>query len=60
MNTASGFIISLLVGHFVFPAFGFHVTPAQNFWIVCIFTVTSILRSYAWRRAFNWYHHRSS
>lgn len=58
LNTATGFCISYLLGLFIFPLFGFPVTPAQNFWIVLIYTVVSIVRSYIWRRTFNWWHHR--
>ncbi len=53
LNTASGFIISYLMGMLVYPLFGFSVTMAQNFWIVVIFTVVSVIRSYVWRRLFN-------
>lgn len=57
LNTASGFVISFIVGLVAFPLYGFQPTLAQNFGLVTIFTVTSIIRSYAWRRAFNWYQH---
>lgn len=55
-NTASGAVVSYCLGLIVYPAFGFAVTPAQNVTITAIFTVASILRSYAWRRAFNKLH----
>lgn len=58
LNTATGFCISYLLGLFVFPLFGFKVTLSQNFWIVLIYTVVSIVRSYIWRRTFNWWQHR--
>lgn len=57
-NIASGFIISFsvwtfLVGPLV-AADVFHPTSAHDaFLITCIFTVTSWLRSYVWRRFFN-------
>ena len=54
LNTASGFIVSLLVWQWVVaPAFGLPVDWVMNFWITGIFTVVSILRSYLWRRFFN-------
>lgn len=56
-NTASGAALSYCLGLVVYPAFGFAVTAAQNLTITAIFTVASVLRSYAWRRAFNAYHH---
>jgi SNF family Na+-dependent transporter len=52
-NTASGFLVSLAAAHAVFPAFGCHITTAQNIGITLIFTVLSIARSYVWRRIFN-------
>lgn len=53
INVAFGFVISLTVGHFVFPSFGWNITPATNVQITLIFTVTSILRQYIVRRWFN-------
>lgn len=50
-NTASGFILSYLLWVFVVaPAWKLDVTPADNFWITCIFTVLSLVRGYVWRR----------
>jgi len=59
LNTASGFCISYITGLIVFPAFGFHVSAAQNSWIVGIFTVISVARNYVWRRTFNWMQHHA-
>ena len=56
LNTASGFIISMGVDPIVFPVFGFHPTFAENFSVVAVYTVVSIVRSYYWRRLFNWLH----
>ena len=59
-NTASGFVVSYLVGLVVYPMLGWHISQLQNAQVVGVFTVISIVRSYAWRRAFNWWqHHRS-
>lgn len=55
LNTASGFVISYLATFIVYPMFGAHFSAEQNFWIVTIFTVISVVRSYFWRRIFN--HH---
>lgn len=52
-NIATGMAVSFLLGMLVYPLFGFPVTPAQNLWIVIIFTTVSLLRSYLWRRWFN-------
>ncbi len=57
-NTASGFVISWMIGLLVYPWFGFAVTSAQGFLLTCIFTVVSVARSYVWRRAFE--HWRSA
>ena len=51
-NTAVGYGIALLAQMLVFPAFGLHVTLAQNAAIGAIFTVVSIARSYCLRRMF--------
>lgn len=52
LNTASGFVLSYLLGLWLFPAFGFPVTHGQNTIIVLTYTVLSLLRSYIWRRVF--------
>ena len=50
-NTGSGFIISYLMWVLVVaPLWELDVTYGDNFVITCIFTVTSLLRSYFWRR----------
>lgn len=58
LNTASGFLLSLGAGYIIFPALGWAVTSQQNLAAVSLFTVISVLRSYFWRRVFNWWHHR--
>lgn len=50
INTAIGFVISLLLAMIVYPMFGHRFTMAQNFWITVIFTIASIARGYAVRR----------
>lgn len=50
INTAIGFVISLLLAMIVYPMFGGRFTMAQNFWITVIFTIASIARGYAVRR----------
>lgn len=56
LNTATGFVISIVTGIFVFPLFGFNPSLGENAAITTIYTVVSIARSYAWRRAFVWLH----
>ena len=48
-----GFCISLAINAVVLPAYGHHVTLADNLQMTAIFTVASIARGYAVRRAFN-------
>lgn len=57
-NTASGFALSWAAGMIVYPLIGFPVSAGQNTVITAIFTAISLLRSYAWRRAFTWLHER--
>jgi hypothetical protein len=51
-STAIGFVVSLGLISLVLPAFGYHSTPAHNFWITVIFTVASVVRGYVVRRVF--------
>lgn len=53
VNIAIGFLISLAVGHFAFPWFGWEITPLTNIKITLVFTITSIARQYLLRRYFN-------
>lgn len=54
LNIATGFIISFLMWMFVVaPLFGFDSNYVDNLLITTIFTVTSLGRSYVWRRFFN-------
>lgn len=55
LNIGSGFIISWMVWTFVVaPLFGLPFGMHDSLAITAIFTVTSLLRAYAWRRWFNW------
>lgn len=54
LNQASGFLLSLVVWQWVVaPLFGYEVTLLDNLGLTSIFTIVSMLRSYAWRRFFN-------
>ena len=53
INTLVGWGINYVANLLILPKFGFHVTYSQAFWIGCIFTVISIVRSYVMRRVFN-------
>lgn len=52
-STVVGFIVSLALTFTVLPAFGYAVTASHGLGITVIYTVASIARSYAVRRAFN-------
>lgn len=53
-NIGSGFIIAMLSWSYVItPLFGIKTDSHENFLIVMIFTVISIVRSFLWRRFFN-------
>ena len=53
LNIASGFIVSLVVWQWVVaPLYNIPVDIESNIGITAIFTVTSIIRSYYWRRFF--------
>ena len=53
VNVLIGYSISFTANALVLPHFGFDITVAQNLQIGLIFTVISIVRSYAIRRWFN-------
>ena len=56
LNIGSGFIVAMLVWQLIAaPLFGYEVTLYDNFWLTMIFTVVSVVRSYFWRRLFNYY-----
>lgn len=54
LNTASGFVLSVVVASYAAPWLGVPLSTEQNFQLTAIMTVVSVLRSYAWRRAFNY------
>lgn len=53
LNTASGFLVSLFVWHWVAKWYGIPMPITLNLEITGIFTVVSVARSYLWRRLFN-------
>ena len=54
LNTASGFLISVLAWRYVVvPFLGIEPNLADNVTVTIFFTVISIARGYAWRRLFN-------
>lgn len=53
LNVLIGFAINMVANVIVLPAFGYHVTIGDAFGIGLVFTVISVVRSYALRRWFN-------
>ncbi|MGV8988135.1 MAG: DUF7220 family protein [Cypionkella sp.] len=51
-NVMVGYGVAVATQLLIFPAFGLHVTMAQNLKIGAAFTVISICRSFALRRLF--------
>lgn len=60
INTSSGFVLSCTMGLVIFPLLGWEVSPGENLEAVSLFTLISVLRSYFWRRVFNYYHQKGS
>ncbi len=53
LNIGSGFFVSMAVWQLIAaPLYGYEVSLVQNVGLTSIFTATSLLRSYAWRRFF--------
>jgi hypothetical protein len=52
-NVVVGFGVAVLTQMLVFPMFGLQASLDQNLGIGAIFTVVSLVRSYALRRMFN-------
>lgn len=53
LNTASGFVVSLIVWQLLCHWLEIPMPLGRNLLITGIFTVVSIVRSYLWRRLFN-------
>ena len=52
-NTLSGYFISLAVWLYIAgPLFGYDVSLSKGIGLTLLFTVTSLIRSYVWRRWF--------
>lgn len=58
-STAAAFLISaLLQQYFVNPVWHLHTTMLDSLGITVFFTVVSLVRSFYFRRFFNWLHNR--
>lgn len=56
INVVVGYGVAVLTQIIVFPWFGFHASVEANLAIGGVFTVVSLVRSYALRRLFNALH----
>jgi hypothetical protein len=56
INVVLGYIVALGAQLLVFPWFGIHIPLSSNIAIGIIFTLVSLVRSYALRRLFNYLH----
>lgn len=52
-NMLISYFIGVAANYFIFPLFGFNTSLAQDFNIALVYSVISIVRSYALRRIFN-------
>lgn len=52
-NIGVGYLIAVILTYTVLPLFGYQVTGTDAMGISAVFTVASLLRSYALRRLFN-------
>ncbi len=59
-NVIIGFTINFSANALVFPLFGWHISPSQNFALGAIYTIISLVRSYVIRRYFNARLHRAA
>ena len=52
-SVGSGMLVALAIQLLIFPLYDIQITMFENFQIVIIFTITSLLRVYIIRRFFN-------
>lgn len=52
-NIVAGFTINYCANLLIFPLFGMHISPGNNFLLGVIYTGISLARSYVLRRWFN-------
>ena len=57
-STAMGFAVNFVLQLVLYPQFGFHPGLGGNVLISLIFTITSVLRGWCIRRAFNCWDNR--
>ena len=52
-TVGTGMLVALAIQLLIFPLYDIQITMFENFQIVIIFTITSLLRVYIIRRCFN-------
>ena len=57
-NYLVGFTLAWLVAYFLLPLWGWPVGVDDATEVTLLFTGISLIRSYLWRRLFNWIHMR--
>lgn len=60
INVLIGFGINFVANLVILPMFGFNITLEDNLYIGILYTIISVARSYAVRRWFNEYIHRTA
>ena len=55
INVSSGYFLALGTQLIIFPLFDIEVDFSEQMGIAAIFTVISIIRTYLWRRAFDYW-----
>lgn len=53
-STLLGLVVASIANYLVLPIWGYHPSLLNSFGIGAIFTVISLIRSYLFRRAFEW------
>ena len=53
-NILCGFLISWMIFPPVMSWFGFDIDVTKAAGVTAIYTIVSVIRSYLWRRVFNW------
>ena len=60
VNVLVGYAVAITSQVIIFPWYGVHISLEDNLFIGLWFTVISLVRSYALRRAFNWHTYKST
>lgn len=53
-NIGTGTVLGMLLNYYILPAWGYTVSVADAFSIGLLYSAISFVRSYFFRRVFNW------